>query len=424
MSRKLVAILSVAALAAGVAGCGGSHHSSGSGSTSADESGTTTVPAAPPYLQVVSSLPTTGPDASQGQAVANGIRLALLSAGERAGGYQIDYRAYDDAAGNQEFTPSRVATNAERAATDRHTILYVGELASGASRISIPLLTAAGIPQLIPGSPATGLTNVPTGPAEQRGQTESTFLRLVPTNAAQARAELAFLHAQVPSCKILALPHGGDLDSGNLASLIAHDSRQYGLTVVGRETVNPAKTTNFQRYLTKVTEERANCAIYAGTLAEGAAAVAEGLHSALAPGARIVGSSGVCTSAWAEPALRRRVPASLLYCTAPGLALSLSPAGRRFAAAYKKSYGAAPEPAAVYGYEAMKLGLDAINADERRGDDRDAVLQTLLKRPPTDSPIGDFYFEDDGNTSSSTYTVYRVLPGGSLAALSTPPGSG
>ena len=424
MSRNLLVVLAGAALAAGVAGCGGSHHTSGAGSTSANASGTgtVTVPLAPPHLQVVSSLPTTGPDGPLGRAVENGIRLALVTAGKRAGGYRIDYQANDDATDGRQFSPTREAANARMAATDQNTILYIGDLASGASRVSIPILSAAGIPQLIPGSPATNLTAPSPGATQVGHESQSTFLRLVPTNAAQALAQLQFLHSQ-PNCRVLALPHGGDLDSGNLAQQLAQHSRQYELTVVGDETVNPAQTSKFQSYLGKVTAAHANCAIYAGTLAEGAVAVAEGLHSALAPSAPIVGSSSICTRAWTDPA-RRRVPASLLYCTVPGTALSASPAGKRFATAYRRTYRAAPDPAAAYGYEAMKLGLDAINADERRGDDRDAVLSTLMHRPATDSPVGDFYFQDNGDTSSSTYTVYRVRPRGSLAPASTAAGSG
>jgi branched-chain amino acid transport system substrate-binding protein len=420
VSRKLLALAAVAALAAGVAGCGGSHHPSGAGSTTG--TGTATTPSAPPQLQVVASLPTTGPNAALGQAVDRGIQLALAAAGRRAGGYQIDYDANDDATGNRDFSPSLEAKTARIAATDPRTILYIGDLASGASRVSIPILTAAGIPQLIPGSPATNLTATPSSATQGGHEPEWTFLRLVPSNLAQAVAELEFLHSQ-PNCRILALPQGRDLDSENLAHLIKQHSRQYGLTVVGDDPVDPTKRGKFQAYLAKLTDQHANCAIYAGTLAEGAVAVAEGLHSALDPGARIIGSSNVCTSAWTKPALRR-VPWSLLYCTAPGPALSATPAGRAFAISYKKAYGVAPDPAAAYGYEAMKLGLDAINADERRGDDRVAVLATLAHRPATDSPVGDFYFKDDGNTSSPTYTVYRVRPGGSLASVSTAPGSG
>jgi branched-chain amino acid transport system substrate-binding protein len=427
VSRKLLALAAGAALAAGVAGCGGSHHPSGSGSSNATGSGTGTVtaPPAPPQLQVVSSLPTSGPNAALGQAVENGIRLAWVAAGKQAGGYQIDYDANDDASGGHEFSSTSEAAIARMAATDQHTILYIGDLASGASRVSIPILTAAGIPQLIPGSPATNLTGAPAGATQVGHEPEWTFLRLVPSNVVQALTMLQFLHSQ-PSCRILALPYGNDLDSSDLAQLVKQHSRQYGLTVVGDEKVDPTKTAKFQAYLGRLTAVRANCAIYAGTLGEGAAAVTRGLHSALAPGARIVGSSGVCTRAWTNPA-KGGVPAAIdpvLYCTAPGVALSTTPAGKRFATAYEKAYGKPPDPAAAYGYEAMKLGLDAINADERRGDDRGAVLATLAHRPATDSPVGDFYFKDDGNTSSLTYTVYRVRPGGSLAPVSTAAGAG
>ena len=58
------------------------------------------------------------------------------------------------------------------------------------------------------------------------------------------------------------------------------------------------------------------------------------------------------------------VPASidpLIQCTSLAQSLTAYPGGKAFLAAYKAKYGVAdPNPYAIYGYEAMKLGLSTI----------------------------------------------------------------
>ena len=51
----------------------------------------------------------------------------------------------------------------------------------------------------------------------------------------------------------------------------------------------------------------------------------------------------------------------LIECTVATQDLAAYPGGKAFLAAYKAKYGVSdPDPYAIYGYEAMKLGLDTI----------------------------------------------------------------
>lgn len=166
---SLAAALALVALVA-LAGCGAT------GST----------PPGDAVLTVYVSAPLSGPARAEGQEVADGARRALDDAGAEAGG--VDVRArYLDVAGRNEtrFDPVTAAANARSAAEDSTAIAYVGELDSGATRTSSPILNEAGILQAAPGSGAEDLVRAGAAsddvPLEVQPTGERTFARLVPT---------------------------------------------------------------------------------------------------------------------------------------------------------------------------------------------------------------------------------------------------
>ncbi len=418
-------------LGVGLAGCGGGNHGAGTGSAgtstgTAGQSGTTsgTATTAPPHptLQIVSSLPLTGPAASQGQSIARGMQLAIAEQPDRDGSFVIDYDrpGLNDAGPDGSWNAAKVANNALRAATSGGTIAYLGDYATGASRLSSPILSGAGVPQISLGGPeptsggSGGAGEGGAAGAGRRSPADSTLLTLAPAAASQAAADLEALRSL--SCTRVALPHGRDLDARELADELARAAPGDGIVPLGNEIVDPADRTRYAGYLSELTREHANCAVYSGTVAEGGVTVTSGLNRALTVGGKIIGSSGVCTAAWTNPA-QGGVPTALhplLYCTAPGPALAATPAGQRFLAAYRRAYHTAPDPAAAYGYEAMTLCLNAIAELGPAGDDRAAVLRTLLTEQAQDTPIGPVAFSPSGTLIGGTYTLYGVARDGSL----------
>src|SRR5215212_2961748 len=110
-------------------------------------------------LTVYSSLPLSGANRPQAQAIVRGAGLALEEAGGVAGGRPVRYVSLDDSTRRAgSWVPERAAGNARRAAQDRSTIAYLGEFNSGASAVSMPILNEAGIPQISPSNTYTGLT--------------------------------------------------------------------------------------------------------------------------------------------------------------------------------------------------------------------------------------------------------------------------
>jgi len=100
--------------------------------------------------------------------------------------------------------------------------------------------------------------------------------------------------------------------------------------------------------------------------------------------------------------------------TSPALdAGSYSPEGRAFLAAYGRRFGA-PEPAAIFGYEAMSLMLGSIARATDQGTRaarRSKVVAAIFSTRNRSSALGTYSIDSDGNTTLRRYGVYRLAGG-------------
>jgi branched-chain amino acid transport system substrate-binding protein len=63
----------------------------------------------------------------------------------------------------------------------------------------------------------------------------------------------------------------------------------------------------------------------------------------------------------------------------------------------------------LYGYEAMRLALDAAASGTREG-----AIDAVFATRDRDSVLGRYSIDGKGDTTLSTYGVYRIAPGGAL----------
>ena len=85
----------------------------------------------------------------------------------------------------------------------------------------------------------------------------------------------------------------------------------------------------------------------------------------------------------------------------------------KFFADFEKEYNENnPDPYAIYGYETMKLALDTLNAVGDKANDREAVSKQLLSETKNrQSVLGEYYIDENGDTSLTDYGLY-VIKGG------------
>jgi branched-chain amino acid transport system substrate-binding protein len=343
----------------------------------------------------------------------NGIKLALSEAGNKAGKFNVKYASLDDSTASAgKWDPAQCASNARKVAVDSKAVYYIGEFNSGCSKISIPILNSAAIPQLSPANTYPGLTiggpgTVPGEPQKYYPTGKRTYLRIVPVDSIQAAADLIAM--KQAGCTKVAVANDKEVYGIGLATLLGLEKGFYGISITGDTGIDPTAP-NFRAYAQTVKSSGADCFFFAGIASNGAVQITKDVNAAV-PTAKIFGGDGVCTDSYTA-ASKGGVPANedkLIECTVATLDLPSYPGGRQFLASYKAKYGVSnPDPYAIYGYEAMKLGLETIASLGAKGNDKAAVLAALFATKNRSSVLGTYGFNANGDTSLKTYGLYKV----------------
>jgi branched-chain amino acid transport system substrate-binding protein len=403
--RRTIGIALSLALAVGVAACGSSNKSSSSGG-----SGGGTV-------DFYSSLPLQGASKDQTAAMVNGMKLALSQAGSKAGNTTVKYTSLDDStaqAGN--WDPGQTAQNARKVAQDSKAVYYIGEFNSGASAISIPILNQGGVPQVSPANTYPGLTT--NEPGTEKGEPDKyyptgkrTYLRIVPRDKIQSAALIAQMKQD--KCQKVAVANDKDTYGAGLARIFVEQSKTQGVTVTGNDGIDKTAS-NYRAYASKVKGSGADCFLFSGVTANGAVQLFKDVGAAV-PNAKLYGPDGVCESGFTNPK-KKGIPTALgkrFTCSVATLDLKAVPGGPQFVNAYAQRYGDKnPDPYAIYGYEAMKLGLDTVKGLGDKGSDKTAVLDALFATKNRKSVLGTYSFDKNGDTSLTDYGIYKVGPDG------------
>ena len=389
-------------LAVGLAACGSDDNGGGGGGGGGG--GT---------VSMYSSLPLQGASKDQTAAMVNGIKLAMSEAGNKAGDFTVKYTSLDDStaqAGN--WDPGQTAQNARKVAQDDKAVYYIGEFNSGASAISIPILNQAGIPQVSPANTYVGLTT--NEPGSAKGEPDKyyptgkrTYLRIVPRDKIQSAALLTQMKDD--KCTKVAVANDKETYGGGLARIFVAQSKDAGVTVTGNDAIDKSAS-NYRSYASKVKAAGADCFLFSGVTANGAVQLYKDVGAAV-PNAKLYGPDGVCESGFTN-AKKKGIPTTLakrFVCSVATLDLKSIPGGREFVDAYSKRYGDSnPDPYAIYGYEAAKLGLDTVKGLGDKGGDKAAVLDALFKTQNRKSVLGTYSFDKNGDTSLTDYGIYTV----------------
>lgn len=401
-------LLSGAVLALGACGSSSSSSSSG-GSSSASSSGG----GGGNTVDVYSSLPLQGASTAQTDPLVKGIKLALSQANNKAGQFTVVYKSLDDSTAQAgKWDPNQTQANARQAATDPKAAYYIGEFNSGASEVSIPILNEAGVPQVSPANTYVGLTtnepgSAPGEPQKYYPKGTRTYLRIVPRDTIQAAAGLETMKKD--GCTKVAVANDKEAYGQGLAALLVLQKSKYGVNIVSNTGIDPTQP-NFRSYAQTIKGQGADCFYFAGIVSNGAVQITKDVNAAI-PNAKIYGGDGVCTNSYTA-ASQHGVPATIapkIQCTVATLDLPTYPGGKDFLAAYKKAYGSSnPDPYAIYGYEAMKLGLDTITSLGAQGNDKAAVLKALFAIKARNSVLGTYGFDANGDTTLKSYGLYNV----------------
>jgi branched-chain amino acid transport system substrate-binding protein len=365
-------------------------------------------------LTVYSSMPLQGAARPQSLAVVQGARLALEEAGGRAGPHRVRYVSLDNSTARAgTWTPENTAANTRRAAQDESAVAYIGEVNSGASAISIPILNEVAIAQISPSNTAIGLTRRGPGadlgePAKYYPTGRRHYFRLLPNDRIQAAALALAMRDR--GCRRVAILNDGEVFGAGMGVLVRRNARRLGLRVVHASRIR-VRARRHRGLARRVRRTGARCVTYAGITANGAVRLFRDLARAM-PRAKLFGSDGIAESGFADPregGVPARVGRRVVMTVATLSPQAMPEAGRAMLQRYAARYGEPfPDPYAVQGYEAMRLVLDAVAAVGPR---RRAVIGWLHDVRDRQSVLGTYSFDRFGDTTLRDYGLYRIRGG-------------
>ena len=351
MLRIRLAVLGclLGVFALGISACGSDDDGGGGGGGSSEVVQGNT-------LTIYSSLPLQGTSKGQSEAVIDGEQLALKQAGSKVGKWNLKYVSLDDSTAQNPGTADegQTAQNARKAVQDKTTIFYLGEFNSGGSKVSIPILNKAGIPQISPSNTYVGLT-VAQPPGTEPGEPQKyypsktrTYARVVPKDDIQGAALVATMKED--GCKSVHIFNDKTTYGAGLGKNIEAAAKEQGLTVEG----NDGTDKNAPNYRSLAAKVKADCFVGSGVTGENYVQVFKDVAAAN-PDIKLYGPDGVAEEAFTNPA-KGGIPADVGARTKITVAtLGLEEFKKRnnaeaekFFADYKKEYGVSqPDPYAI-----------------------------------------------------------------------------
>jgi len=408
MSKRLFALLSVLIIASmALAACG-----AGGGDAAT--------------LKIVSSLPMTGASLTQTQTIVNAMTLRLEQAGGKAcgGKYTVTYEAWDDAsAALGKWDPAVETENANKAAADPSIIAYLGTFNSGAAKLSIPILNAAGpLVMISPANTYPGLTHAATGLTEDNEPGVyypsgiRNYARVAATDDLQGPVAVNFMVSQ--GIKTLYILDDQEVYGKGVADSVNQAAVAAGITVIAQEGFDP-KAADYKALMTKISTSNdgaAPDAVYLGAIVDNnAAQVLKDKVAIMGDNATVkfIGPDGIFTAALIEGAGAE--VAEGVFATTPGLALKdLGDAGKKFYTDYAAKFKETKEPYAILGYDTMSAALKAIeDVCAAGGDpkDRATINSAVFAIKDFEGALGTWSFNADGDITLPYFVIGQVQSG-------------
>jgi branched-chain amino acid transport system substrate-binding protein len=361
-------------------------------------------------IKIVSSLPRTGNAKPQTDSIVTAIKMALDELGGRISGASVTYEDLDDSTSSRNaWDADKEAENANRAIDDPDVMVYIGPYNSGAARVSIPILNRVSLAMISPSNTYSGLTKPGKGQPNEPDAYYPTgarnYARVVPSDDLQGAVGAAWAK-QLGATKVFVL-HDGEVYGNVIAGTFADRAEKQGLQIVGGPEVVDPRAPDFTGIAAKVRDAGPDL-VYVAALADNSAGrLFKELRAALGDKVRLMGPDGLYQQAFLDDA---GDAAEGAYITFGAVAPSkLTAKGAEWYRSYKVRYNAEPEVYAAYGYEAMRVALDAISRAGKK--DRAAVRDALLATKDYEGVLGRWSFDANGDTTLTTMSGREVKGG-------------
>jgi branched-chain amino acid transport system substrate-binding protein len=363
-------------------------------------------------IKIVSSLPRTGSSKGQTDTIVNSFKMALDEAGNKVNGATIVYQDLDDAtAAKGSWDAAKEAENANQALNDADVMAYIGTFNSGAAKVSIPILCAQNLGMISPANTYPGLTKKIEGAVEANEPDvyytgcKRNYTRVVPSDEIQGAAAAKW-SKDLGATKAYVLDDT-QLYGHGIAVVYANSAPKVGLQLVGGPEGIDDKASDYRALAQKVRQSGADVVFFGGITQANAGKLWQDLRATLDPSVKLMGPDGIFEQAFIDAA---GPAAEGTYITFGGVPPSkLTGAGAAWFAKYKQQFNAEPEAYAGYGYESMKVALDAIGRAGKK--DRAAIRDAIFGTKNFNGALGTWSFTDTGDTSLTAMSGRQVKSG-------------
>jgi branched-chain amino acid transport system substrate-binding protein len=212
-------------------------------------------------------------------------------------------------------------------------------------------------------------------------------------------------------CTKVQMTNDKEVYGAGLANNIQSAAESQGLEIISNEAIDK-NAPNYRSLAAKAADAGADCFIFSGITANNGVQLYKDFEAAL-PDAKLYGPDGVAEAGFVDPK-EGGIPANVAQKVKLTVATlspeEYPPGGQEFFDAFREKYDEPnPNPYAIYGYEAMRLALDAI---ERSGTGEKAdILSALFDTRDRESVLGSYSIDENGDTTLSDYGVYTVEDG-------------
>ncbi|HSO28818.1 MAG TPA: branched-chain amino acid ABC transporter substrate-binding protein [Candidatus Sulfomarinibacteraceae bacterium] len=366
-------------------------------------------------IQIWSELPRQGSSKGQTDTIVAAIKYAIDEAGGKVDGWTIKYTDQDDSTAEAgAWTQERATALATEAASTNDLVAYIGTFNSGAAKIVIPVLCKAGIAMISPANTYPGLTKPGKGTADEPGiyypdGCLHNYFRVVPADDLQGDVGAAWAK-ELGATKVYVLDDTEIYGKG-VADVFDASAQAIGLTVLGHDQA-PGKSTDFKALAAKIADAGPDLVYYGGITQNNAGQLWKDLKEAM-PDVMLMGPDGIYENAFIEAGGDAAEGTYLTFGGTTADQYTGDAAKWRDAFAAK---GNAIEVYTIYGYEAAKVTLAAIEKASKAGAKdvaalRKATIENLLATKDFKGVLGTWSFDENGDTSNKLFSGSQVVNG-------------
>lgn len=326
-------------------------------------------------------LPYTGTYAALGEAITNGLELALSQNDDLLGGRSVEYVRLDS-----EANPSRAPQNMSRLVGSDNVDFVIGPVHSGVAMGMLRVAQQTGAITIIPNAGLGAATNELCQPNVFR-----TSFSMWQDSYPMGKAAYEMGHRRVVT--ITWDYAGGKEDIAGFEQAFTEEGGE-----IIQQILVPFPSTEFQSYLTQIGSLRPDAVYTFFAGGGGVSFVRDYAASGLKDSIPLLGS-GFLTDGNLEAIgeAGEGVMTTLHYAETLD-----TPENRAFVEAYQAAYDEMPDTYAVQGYDTGMMLVQALSAVEGNTDNRDRLIQALAN-VQLDSPRGPLSFSDSHHPIQNIY---------------------